>query len=104
VCESVCMTWLAYSLTLSLSLSFSLSLTHTHTDMMLGIRTVVGRLEASKWKEFLTLDDFQHTTSLRMPNRGSKSTPAHQMRDFKFKDYAPQVCVCVCECVCETNL
>jgi Phosphatidylinositol-4-phosphate 5-Kinase len=59
-------------------------------DMMLGIRTTVGQVESRAWRE-LTQYDFQDMTWLRMPTEGSSVTPPHQMRDFKFKDYAPEV-------------
>jgi hypothetical protein len=59
-------------------------------DMMLGIRTVVGKTEAQP-HEKLTDSDFKQTIKLKFPGRGGMTTPAHQMRDFKFKDYSPEV-------------
>ncbi len=59
-------------------------------DMMLGIRTVVGKTEAQAHKS-LTPADFEATIKLKFPGKGSAITPAHQMRDFKFKDYSPEV-------------
>jgi len=58
-------------------------------DMMLGIRTTVGAIE-SKPNRDLTDADFDASLKLRFPNEGSALTPAHQMREFKFKDYAPE--------------
>ncbi len=59
-------------------------------DMMLGIRTVVGKTEAQAHGQ-LTPADFDATIKLKFPGKGSMITPAHQMRDFKFKDYSPEV-------------
>lgn len=59
-------------------------------DMMLGIRTTVGQVESKPVRD-LTVSDFKEAVKLRLPSEGSSLTPAHQMRDFKFKDYAPEV-------------
>eukprot|EP00457_Paulinella_chromatophora_P002891 gb/GEZN01002896.1/.p1 GENE.gb/GEZN01002896.1/~~gb/GEZN01002896.1/.p1 ORF type:complete len:703 (+),score=94.56 gb/GEZN01002896.1/:84-2192(+) len=59
-------------------------------DMMLGIRTTVGQAEA-KASRALTERDYVEMTKLSFPKKGSKVTPAHTMRSFKFKDYAPRV-------------
>jgi len=89
-------------------------------DMMLGIRTVVGRVEA-KLPEFedsfsMELDhtrstkadifasgyqddffgqvapgQFREVHSYKFPKQGSKYTPSHCMKSFKFKDYCPQI-------------
>lgn len=58
--------------------------------MMLGIRTTVGNAE-SKAPRPLRPEDMYVSTKLRFPSAGSMLTPAHSMRDFKFKDYAPEV-------------
>lgn len=58
--------------------------------MMLGLRTVLGATYASP-KRALTENDFSHTTKYKFPGEGSTLTPAHKMRDFKFKDYSPEV-------------
>jgi hypothetical protein len=83
--------------------------------MMLGIRTTVGQTESKPLKEKLSGSDMRREVKLRFPHGiisytlvlyyaylmqafvilwagGSSSTPAHEMRDFKFKDYAPDVC------------
>ena len=60
-------------------------------DMMLGIRTVVSKTEAQLHGEVLSAADYTDTIKLQFPGRGSILTPAHAMRDFKFKDYAPAV-------------
>jgi len=86
--------------------------------MMLGIRTVVGRAEAtqslledrylkqnkkvkkvrdltSQFKEdfvdHITPERFRECFSYRFPNKGSKFTPPHYMKSFKFKDYCPHI-------------
>lgn len=59
-------------------------------DMMLGIRTVVSKTEAQHRGE-LSAPDYKESVKLRFPGRGSIITPAHEMRDFKFKDYCPMV-------------
>lgn len=88
-------------------------------DMMLGIRTVVGRIEATQidledsfslqntqvWKspecpsnrfqqdfvDQITPEQFNLCYSYRFPNKGSKCTPPHYMKSFKFKDYCPTI-------------
>merc|ERR1719320_479588 len=92
-------------------------------DMMLGIRTVVGRVEggletpsenmftttrqsyedssssSSKFTKWQTStsdiwgvqEKFSESMRYRFPKEGSSSTPAHVMKDFKFKDYCPQI-------------
>ena len=59
-------------------------------DMMLGIRTTVSQTESKPFRK-LTVADFNEVTRWRFNSEGSSTTPAHQMRDFKFKDYSPQV-------------
>jgi 1-phosphatidylinositol-4-phosphate 5-kinase len=59
-------------------------------DMMLGIRTTVSKAEAVPDRA-LTDEDFTVSNSLTFPAKGSNFTPAHEMRNFKFKDYAPDV-------------
>jgi len=58
--------------------------------MMLGIRTVLGTTHAKPLR-ILGIQDFIDCVKHRFPARGSKETPAHKMRDFKFKDYHPEV-------------
>jgi len=89
-------------------------------DMMLGIRTVVGRAEAklpelensfsmvtdnhrrAKADVFASgyKDDFygrvapgkfSEVHSYKFPKQGGKYTPSHCMKSFKFKDYCPQI-------------
>lgn len=59
-------------------------------DMMLGIRTTVGQVESKPARD-LTPKDYTEKIKLRFPAGGSHSTPAHDMRSFKFKDYCPEV-------------
>jgi 1-phosphatidylinositol-4-phosphate 5-kinase len=59
-------------------------------DMMLGIRTTVGMSESKPLRD-LTVADFAEEARLPFRSEGSSLTPAHSMRDFKFKDYAPEV-------------
>lgn len=47
--------------------------------------------EAQQHGDTLTAADYTDTIKLKFPGRGSILTPAHAMRDFKFKDYAPSV-------------
>mmetsp|Transcript_50855 Transcript_50855/g.99705 ORF Transcript_50855/g.99705 Transcript_50855/m.99705 type:complete len:724 (+) Transcript_50855:98-2269(+) len=58
-------------------------------DMMLGIRTTVGRAEARAMKK-LSASDHAKTNRIPFPAKGSRSTPGHNQRDFYFKDYAPE--------------
>merc|ERR1719419_542378 len=87
-------------------------------DMMLGIRTVVGRVEGgletpseSLFQNIRTStspnsinknekpmsdiwgvqEKFSEVVRYRFPKEGSSSTPAHVMKAFKFKDYSPQI-------------
>jgi len=90
-------------------------------DMMLGIRTVVGRLEGGLEtpsesmltntrtststssiinieRRDLSMTDiwgdqekFSEVVRYRFPKEGSSSTPAHVMKAFKFKDYSPHI-------------
>lgn len=59
-------------------------------DMMLGIRTAVGVAYSEPIRK-LKKSDFHQVAKWRFPAAGSKETPAHKARDFKFKDYHPQV-------------
>ena len=59
-------------------------------DMMLGIRTTVSMVEAKRHQR-LKSSDFTTSLNLRFPGGGSNYTPAHVARDFKFKDYCPEV-------------
>lgn len=58
--------------------------------MMLGVRTTVSKIESKPPRE-LVLDDFRDETKLRFESGGTPETPAHNLRSFKFKDYAPEV-------------
>jgi 1-phosphatidylinositol-4-phosphate 5-kinase len=87
-------------------------------DMMLGIRTVVGRAEATQslmenqfsmqnnkvkklpdlasqfqddFVDQMSPEQFSECFSYRFPNKGSKCTPPHYMKSFKFKDYCPHI-------------
>lgn len=60
-------------------------------DMMLGIRTMVGLAYGHTGEAELTKEDFSFVQKRSFPKNGSKNTPAHKMRDFKFKDYSPEV-------------
>jgi len=88
-------------------------------DMMLGIRTVVGRAEASQseledsfqknvqdnsvnpdllskrfqqdFVDQIPPENFSEVYSYRFPKVGGKFTPPHYMKSFKFKDYCPQI-------------
>ena len=66
-------------------------------DMMLGIRTVVSKTEAQSHSE-VNEKDYSDTIKLQFPGRGSVWTPAHRLRDFKFKDYSPVVYKKIREC------
>ena len=66
-------------------------------DMMLGIRTVVSKTEAQLHSE-VNEKDYSDTIKLQFPGRGGLLTPAHRMRDFKFKDYSPVVYKKIREC------
>jgi 1-phosphatidylinositol-4-phosphate 5-kinase len=59
-------------------------------DMMLGIRTTVGKAESQPHRKLKT-SDYNTEVKMRFPSEGSALTPAHEMRSFKFKDYAPEV-------------
>lgn len=59
-------------------------------DMMLGIRTTVSACEARPLGE-LTPAMIKHSEGVRFPCKGSKVTPAHNMSEFYFKDYGPEV-------------
>eukprot|EP00742_Colponemidia_sp_Colp-10_P003628 GILJ01003862.1.p1 GENE.GILJ01003862.1~~GILJ01003862.1.p1 ORF type:complete len:536 (-),score=61.21 GILJ01003862.1:254-1795(-) len=61
----------------------------TH-DMMLGIRTAVSKVTPLHDRE-LDIADFNAMERYKFPHQGSRTTPAHHFRDFKFKDYAPLV-------------
>lgn len=63
----------------------------TH-DMMVGIRTVVGRTQA-KPSHQLFRHHFTDVTRLSFPPNppAYAQTPPHKMKHFSFKDYAPEV-------------
>jgi 1-phosphatidylinositol-4-phosphate 5-kinase len=58
--------------------------------MMLGIRTSIGKVYNIPLKK-LTDEDYEEERSYFFPKKGTSKTPAHKARDFKFKDYQPQV-------------
>lgn len=60
-------------------------------DMMMGIRTTVGRQAGSNVNSIASEEDFANITSISFPSKGSKGTPPHKMRDFGFKDYCPSI-------------
>jgi 1-phosphatidylinositol-4-phosphate 5-kinase len=60
-------------------------------DMMLGMRTTVGRMEARPAREPVDAD-FDAAIRLYFLSEGTLDTPAHDKRDFKFKDYCPEAC------------
>ncbi|ETO25707.1 hypothetical protein RFI_11433, partial [Reticulomyxa filosa] len=35
--------------------------------------------------------DFQRALKFTFPHKGTEHTPAHAMRDFRFKDYCPEI-------------
>lgn len=59
-------------------------------DMMLGIRHTVNQVEAIPPRA-LVGEDYKTVTRLHFPHKGSPTTPPHEMRAFKFKDYCPEV-------------
>eukprot|EP00808_Paulinella_micropora_P021169 g15531.t1 len=60
------------------------------SDMMMGIRTNVSKTEAKEMRS-LKPRHFTEVKKMKFPKRGSSMTPAHNMHDFYFKDYAPEV-------------
>ena len=74
-------------------------------DMMLGIRYAVSLSEPSVTLPSKTISadedsssddadyesEFTEAHKLKFPKKGTDTTPAHNMRDFKFKDYCPQI-------------
>lgn len=60
-------------------------------DMMTGIRTTVGMVESKPYKKKVQKSDYEEAIKMKFPAKGSMITPAHPMRDFKFKDYAPEI-------------
>lgn len=60
-------------------------------DMMLGIRTVIGLAYRKALSDEISDGDFQYVKKYSFPSAGSNRTPAHKCRDFKFKDYHPEV-------------
>jgi 1-phosphatidylinositol-4-phosphate 5-kinase len=63
----------------------------TH-DMMVGIRTVVGRSQAKPQAQLMK-EHFTASNRLKFPSKAKPNshTPSHKMADFYFKDYAPEV-------------
>eukprot|EP00475_Leptophrys_vorax_P045288 TRINITY_DN933_c0_g1_i3.p1 TRINITY_DN933_c0_g1~~TRINITY_DN933_c0_g1_i3.p1 ORF type:complete len:439 (+),score=105.53 TRINITY_DN933_c0_g1_i3:71-1318(+) len=59
-------------------------------DMMLGIRIMIGNTYNHRTRD-LVPDDFEFVDKRSFPASGSNKTPGHKMRDFKFKDYHPEV-------------
>lgn len=60
-------------------------------DMMMGIRTVVSKVEAQTMRPCAASYEYTQTSRIRFPAKGSKSTPAHGGTDFYFKDYCPML-------------
>jgi hypothetical protein len=60
-------------------------------DMFLGIRVAVSATCARPAPDRLPASQFVEVRDYLFPSRGSTYTPAHKMRDFKFRDYAPKV-------------
>lgn len=60
-------------------------------DMMLGIRTSVGRMESSPMESILKEESMLEKRKTMFPQKGSKETPPHRMQDFWFTDYAPNL-------------
>lgn len=63
-------------------------------DMLLGIRVSVS-LTCGRGPSAARLPTaaFVAMRDYAFPSDGSTTTPAHKMRDFKFRDYAPKVCI-----------
>lgn len=59
-------------------------------DMMLGIRHTMHRVEKNP-AENLDGKCYKELNKYNFPHKGSATTPKHEMRNFKFKDYCPQV-------------
>jgi hypothetical protein len=57
-------------------------------DMLLGIRTEVGRTSAQPPRE-VSRRDFAEVEQIRFPRHGSSITPPHDSENFKFKSYSP---------------
>lgn len=60
-------------------------------DMMLGIRTSVGRMEALPMESILKEESMLEAKKTLFPQKGSKETPPHRMQDFWFTDFAPNL-------------
>jgi 1-phosphatidylinositol-4-phosphate 5-kinase len=58
--------------------------------MMLGIRTSIGKVYNIPKRDPME-EDYKEEKSYYFPKKGGSKTPAHKARDFKFKDYQPQV-------------
>ena len=59
-------------------------------SMLIGMRTMVGRSVTEPERQ-ISPQDFTEFRKLDFPSEGSLVTPPHPGRDFKFKDYAPNV-------------
>lgn len=85
------------SVSISVNTTASQSILKEHAEfertyaMMVGIRTVLGQVYSSAPKEELDFGDFINVFKYRFPASGSKDTPPHRARNFKFKDYHPEV-------------
>jgi hypothetical protein len=61
-------------------------------DMLLGIRVSVSiTCSQAVPSERVPMVAFEEIRDYAFPSEGSSTTPAHKMRDFKFRDYAPKV-------------
>jgi len=58
-------------------------------DMLTGIRSTCSTKETRN--VHIKDSDFEAFRNIRFPSKGSRTTPPHMQRDFKFADYAPLV-------------
>jgi hypothetical protein len=60
-------------------------------DMLMGIRTAVGRFTSAAMPEEIGPAEFNQSWEGDFLARGTPETPAHHHSDFRFKDYSPLV-------------
>lgn len=60
-------------------------------DMLMGIRTAVGRFTSAVMPDEMGPSEFNQSWEGDFLARGTPETPAHHQSDFKFKDYSPLV-------------
>merc|ERR1712228_221187 len=53
--------------------------------------TMIDSSESDSDEDNELESEFLETKKYKFPSLGSDTTPAHQMSDFKFKDYCPQI-------------